>query len=101
MVLRVFIERETHNFILKFREMFPWRETGFRANGMRSDENQFFCQIYAILWEKKKIVHFVIHIIFLYSWRVLKIFLNQWQSLIVGILVTLISTTEISFDTMN
>ena len=29
-----FIERETWNFILKLREIFPWRETVFRAHGM-------------------------------------------------------------------
>ena len=59
MVLCVFIERETHNFILKFRELFPWRETALRAHGMKSDENQFFCQIYATFWGKK--MHILIH----------------------------------------
>ena len=33
-----FIERETQNFILKFREIFPWTETVLRAHGMKSDE---------------------------------------------------------------
>ena len=53
-----FIERETQNFILKFREIFPWRETVLRAHGMKSDEKPFFCQIYAIFWGK--MVHVVI-----------------------------------------
>ena len=53
MVLCVFIERETHNFILKFREIFPWKKkkNSARAHGMKSDENLFFCQIYVIFWE--------------------------------------------------
>ena len=55
MVLCGFIERETHNFILKFRESFPWKETVFRATEWKS---VFFYQIYAIFWEK--IAHFVI-----------------------------------------
>ena len=36
------------DFILKFREIFPWRETVLWAHRMKSDENQFFCQIHAI-----------------------------------------------------
>ena len=40
-----FIERETWNFILKFREIFLQRETVY---GMKSDEKPFLCQIYAI-----------------------------------------------------
>ena len=43
-----FIERETQNFILKFREIFPWRKTVLRAHVMKSDEKPFFCQIYVI-----------------------------------------------------
>ena len=43
-----FIERETQNFILKFREIFLWRETVLRAHGMKSNEKPFFCQIYVI-----------------------------------------------------
>ena len=43
-----FIEGETQNFILKFREVFLWRETMLRVHGMKSDEKLFFCQIYAI-----------------------------------------------------
>ena len=53
-----FIEREIQNFILRFREVFPWRETVLRAHGMKSDWKLFFCQIYAIFWEK--MVHVVI-----------------------------------------
>ena len=53
-VLCVFIERETHKFILKFRKIFPWRKTVLRAHGMKSDENQFFCQIYVFFCKKKK-----------------------------------------------
>ena len=40
-----FIEGETHNFIVKFGEIFPWRETRLNAHGMKSDEKLFFCQI--------------------------------------------------------
>ena len=35
------IERETENFILKFREIFLWRETVLMAHGMKSDEKPF------------------------------------------------------------
>ena len=44
-----FIVRETQNFILKLREIFPWRETVFRAHIVKSEEKLFFCQIYVIL----------------------------------------------------
>ena len=47
-----FIEKESQNFILKSREIFPWRETVLRAHGMKSDKKLFFCRIYAIFWEK-------------------------------------------------
>ena len=59
-----FIDRETQNFILKLRKIFPWRETVLRAHGMKSDERPFFCQIYAIfVWE---MIHIVIDRYFLY-----------------------------------
>ena len=48
-----FIDRETRNFILKFREIFLWRETVLGAYGMKSDEKPFFCQIYAIFFLEK------------------------------------------------
>ena len=67
MVFMSFIERETHNFILEFMEIFPWRETVLRAPRMESGEN-----------------HFVIHKYFSLFLKSLKIFLNQIQSLIVG-----------------
>ena len=54
-----FIERETWNFILKFREIFPWRETVLRAHRMKSDEKLLFCQIYAN-FGGGEIVHVVI-----------------------------------------
>ena len=44
-----FIERETQNFILKFRGIFLWRETVLRTHRMKSDEKPFLCQIYAIV----------------------------------------------------
>ena len=47
-----FIEREKHNVLLKFGEIFPWRETVLRVHGMKSDEKLFFCQIYAFFLEK-------------------------------------------------
>ena len=55
MVLCVFIDRETHNFILKFREIFHEE----KQCSEKSDENQVFCQICAILGGGK--LHFVIH----------------------------------------
>ena len=55
---RAFIERKTFNFIIKLREIFPWRETALRAHGMKSDKQLFFCQIYAIFLEE--MVHVVI-----------------------------------------
>ena len=45
-----FMEREKQNFILIYREIFPYRETVLRAHGMLSDEKPFFCQIYATVW---------------------------------------------------
>ena len=53
-----FIERETQNFIIKFREIFPWRETVLMAHGMKSDEKTFLCQIDESY--EKKMVHGVI-----------------------------------------
>ena len=55
-----FIARETQNFILKIRGIFPWREIVLRAHEMKSyaDEKPFFCQIYAIFF--RKMVHVVI-----------------------------------------
>ena len=47
-----FIEKETPNFKLKFKDIFPLRETVLRAHGMKSDEKPFFFQIYAIFWSK-------------------------------------------------
>ena len=74
-----FIERETWNFVLKFRGIFQWRETVLRAHRMKSDEKLFFCQIYAIVW--RKMVHVVIDRYF--SISISKIFLNPRLSLIV------------------
>ena len=70
-----FIERETQNVILKFRDIFLWRETVLKAHGKKSDEKLFFCQIYAIVWWK--MVHVVIDSIFLYFWKVWRFFLTQ------------------------
>ena len=53
-----FIEIETQNFILKFREIFPWRETVLRAYTMKSAEKPVFYQIHATVWGKA--VHVVI-----------------------------------------
>ena len=46
--LYMFYGKRNTNFILKFREIFLWRETVLSAHGMESDKNLFFCQIYAI-----------------------------------------------------
>ena len=35
------IESATCNFILKFKEIFPWRETVLRVHRMKSDESRF------------------------------------------------------------
>ena len=43
-----FTERESRNFILKFRDILPWKETVFRAHGIKSDEKAFSCQIYTM-----------------------------------------------------
>ena len=43
-----FIKREMQIFILKFREILPWREIVLRAHRMKFDEKLFFCQIHAI-----------------------------------------------------
>ena len=72
-VLYAFIERITHNFILKFREIFPRREAVLSAHWMKSDENQFFCQIYAVF--KEKSIHSVIYMYFSLFLKGLKIFL--------------------------
>ena len=45
-----FIERKTQNFILKFREIFLWKETVLKAHRMKSHEKPFFCQIYVIFF---------------------------------------------------
>ena len=69
------IEGETRNFVLKFREIFLWRETLLRAHGMKSDEKPFF----AIFWGK--MVHFVIDRYFSLFLKGLEIFLNLRISL--------------------
>ena len=69
-----FIEREKQNFIIKLREIFQWIETVLRAQGMKSDEKPFYCQIYMIFFEKKWNMLLWLTGVFLYFWRVLKIF---------------------------
>ena len=76
-----FIEIETQNFILKFRKIILWRETGLSTHGMKSDEKLFFCQIYAIFCGKN--VHDVIDRYFSLFLKGLKFFLNLRLSLIV------------------
>ena len=76
-----FIERETLNFILTFRDIFPWRETALRAHVTKSDEKSFFCQIYVIFLEK--MVHFVNDRYFSLLLKVFEHFLNLRLSLIV------------------
>ena len=49
-----FTESDTRNFILKFREIFPWRETVLRAHGMKSDEISVFRSNLYDFFEKKK-----------------------------------------------
>ena len=75
-----FIERETQNFILKFREIFLQRETMLRTHRMKSDEKPFFCQ-FMQLFEKND-TYCDWQVFFFISER-LKIFLNPRLSLIV------------------
>ena len=70
------IERETKNFVLKFTEIFLWRETVLRANEMKSDETPFSINFLG------KIVHDVIDRYFALFLKGLKIFLHPWPSLI-------------------
>ena len=51
-------ERETQNLIQKFRS-FPWREAGFRAYRMKSDEKSFYVKFMRFFVEK--MVQFVIN----------------------------------------
>ena len=44
------IERKTQNFILKFREIFLWRETVLRAHGMNCDEKPILCNFLREKW---------------------------------------------------
>ena len=76
-----FIKRETQNFILKFREIFPWRETGLMEHRMKSEEKPFFCQSYAIFLEK--MVHVVIDRHFSLFLKGFEDFFNPRLSLIV------------------
>ena len=69
-----FIERETQNFKLKFREIFLWRETILRAHGMKSDEKPIFCQIYATVRGKTVGLYVVIDRYFSLFLKGLKIF---------------------------
>ena len=55
-----FIERETQNFILKFKEIFLWRETVLGAHGMKSDEKLFLSnlcdwQVFLYFWKPEAI----------------------------------------------
>ena len=80
-----FIGKEAQNFILKFGQIFLWRETVLRAHGMKSDEKHFFCcQIYAIVWGK--MVHVVIDRYFSLFLKSLKIFPSPRLSLMVPLL---------------
>ena len=79
----MFIERETQNYVLKFREFFPWRETVLGAHGVKSDEKPFFCQIFKFIGFLGKMVHVVIDRYFSLFLKGLKIFLNRRLSLIV------------------
>ena len=78
-----FVEGEIPNFILKFMEIFLWRETVFSAQAMKSDEKPFFCQIYAIFL--RKMIHVVIDRYFSLFLKGLMIFLNPRLALIVSL----------------
>ena len=98
-VSKCFIDRETCNFFLKFREIFPCRETVLRVHGMKFDEKTYFCQIYVILLET--MVHVMIDRYFSLFLKGLKIFLNPRQSLIVPLrLKKNLETGQRDLDTM-
>ena len=48
-----FVKGATRNFILKFSEIFPWRETVLRSRGMKSDLKPFYGQILGNFSRKK------------------------------------------------
>ena len=50
-----FMEKETWNVILKFGDIFPWRDS---AQGQRNEIwwKAVFCQIYVRFFEKKRYV---------------------------------------------
>ena len=63
-----FIERETHNFILQFREIFLWRETVLRAHRLKSAV--FLSNLCDCVREKWYLLWLTG--IFLYIWKVLR-----------------------------
>ena len=75
-----FIEKETHNFILKFGGSFPI-ERNSAWGRMKSEEKPFFCKIYVIFWQK--MVHVVIDRYFSWFVKGFEIFLSPKLSLIV------------------
>ena len=88
-----FIERETHDFILKLMEIFPWRETVLSVHGIKSDKNPFFCQMYATFLIK--MVHVVIDRYFPLFSKGLKSFLSPVLSLIVPLTENFINTVVV------
>ena len=76
-----FIKRETRNFILKFREIFPWRQTVLRIHGMKSDKKPFFLSDLCDILERNGT--FVIERYFSLFMKGLRIFLNPRLSPIV------------------
>ena len=65
------VERETHTFILKFREIL-WRETVLRAYRMKSDEKLFSMWLFEEKWYMLWLTG-----IFLYFWKVWRFFLTR------------------------
>ena len=55
-ILLCVLLRETQNFILKFREIFPSRETALRIHRIKSDEKLFYVNFRHFL---EKMVHVV------------------------------------------
>ena len=53
--LIAFIERQTRNFIQKFRKIFLLRKTVPSAHGVKSYKTLFFCENYAFFLKEKRI----------------------------------------------
>ena len=74
------IKRETPNYILKFREIIPWREKVLTAHEMQYDQKPYFCQIYAFFFFEKWFMLWLTGILFISEgfWRFFLTQGNHW-----------------------